>query len=82
MSETHIRRYVVGSVRDIFTWRAEHAELPYVSVPLSQPESLRGRIINPWDEVVYCESYYAAPVDVRAEIVEGLIIARSKGRQL
>lgn len=75
---SHRRWYLVGADIDRLPWREAHPELPAIDIDshLDVP-----RTINPWDEVVYLDSYTLLfSLEERQRTHRAFTEARARGR--
>lgn len=74
---THIQRFIAGTTEEFDEWVRVHPHLP---AALVQPDSEYR--INPWDEVVYLESYYEGSYAHRNVLRDAIVRGRDRGRTL
>lgn len=76
----HRKWVLIGSAGEIAAWQWDNPDLASEPIPLHTPERLSNVLINPWDEIVYLESYYGSPSETRTEIWGLVEDARVRGR--
>lgn len=78
----HIHWYVIGTEQEKDRWRQAHPDQYMVPVSLGNPSDTLARL-NPWDQVIYCDSYYDVIASEQRALIWGLVQrAKQRGRRV
>ena len=73
---THQTAYLVGTEAEARQWTLQNPDRPAVFISLREPEySVQGRILMPWDQVIYFHGFYSSPTPQRIRVVRAIKLA-------
>jgi hypothetical protein len=78
----HIHFYLIGTEHEKHRWRQAHPDQYTIPVAYSDPRAAL-KVINPWDQVIYCDSYFNQITKEHQSFIWSLVQqAKQRGRRV